>query len=262
MIHHVIQAFSNNPNLNIHSILLTGSQLEPSTVDFWSDTDLIILLAPHDRIDQQVIEDIIKRLGLIIGREVYISQHVIKQRLVILLDSKIERLDIQVCTFQQGLSLKAIINKQYKLIFGTPLPAPHLSSNSAAGPLFSKVEFHTEKSDQIWFLFFECVKKFMRNDHLIGLDLLLELLKKYLAFEMVARDQQYGTTIHRRGYSERIPASIEPSQIRYDNKMELLDYLKHLTIEFAQILANHMGEDQHKAAIFIRYIEDIWQKNE
>ena len=89
-------------------------------------------------------------------------------------------------------------------------------------------KYRGERVDEIWLKFFLCVNKFMRNDHLIGLHLLLDLLRDYLVLELEIRDQLKGTNIHRFGDAESLPEKIDPINIDYQNRRATLTYIKDL----------------------------------
>ncbi|MDX1939606.1 MAG: hypothetical protein SFU99_03595 [Saprospiraceae bacterium] len=249
-----VKLFTNHESIKIKTILLVGSKLDPSNVDFWSDTDIIIILNPTEVIDKEQIENIILKIGRRIGKEEYSSANVMTQRLVIEKKNRIERLDLKICTYDAWAIQAHSIDNQHKILFGDPLNV-ELEHKKLIREVI-KIEYNSDEIDQIWFLFFECVKKFMRNDHLIGLHLLLDLLRSYLVMKMLERDIIYNTNIHKIGYREKLPEEIEINRIDYMNKEKVLNYIEKLAIEFDKEFLKQHKEYQSRVGAFLKYMKE------
>ena len=86
----------------------------------------------------------------------------------------------------------------------------------------------------------------MRNDHLIGLHLLMRLIQENLVIQMVERDQELRTNFHRFGEGEKLPDSIDLSKINYSSKPEILNYISNLGKWYDQKLQSHFPEYQKR----------------
>ncbi len=202
--------FNRQKEFAIDRIQLQGSRLQPETVDYWSDTDVLIVLKPGAVLDKSLMDELLGRLGTIIGRDTYHTDGYLKERLVVALGRRTALIDLKVQTFGfwQAETNPTTTESQVKTNF--------------------EVQYRREHVDRIWLKFFLCINKFMRNDHLIGLHLLLDLLRDYLVLEMELRDQMKGTNIHRFGDAESLPKTIEPGQIAYQDREATLTYIMSL----------------------------------
>ena len=66
----------------------------------------------------------------------------------------------------------------------------------------------------------------MREDALIGLHLLMDLLKEVLVLQMMKRDEKYQTHFHRHGYGKSLPPELDLSKLTYQNKVDILTFLE------------------------------------
>lgn len=227
----LITYFTDHPAIHVSQILLTGSKVAGTEVDFWSDTDLILVSPPNIALSENAIKKVTTDLGTVIGQEQYWSASVCTIRLVILIDDQLERLDLKFCTNDYWLGQQPSIIAEVRLLYQSELSAAEPTPISVP-----PAEYPLKKVDELWFRMFECVKKFMRKDHLIGLHLLMGILQDYLVLQMQKRDQREGTSIHRKGFAERLPIDLELQQINYTDKDELLDYINRLAYYIDQEL--------------------------
>ncbi|MCI4668894.1 MAG: hypothetical protein MRZ79_12225 [Bacteroidia bacterium] len=234
--------FLEVPKLEVRSIVLVGSRLQAEHVDFWSDTDLLLCVSPASEIQADHFLAALSKLGEPIAKELYLSPDKLSLRIIISTDTGIQKLDISV--FHSTIKSPTLA---FQLLWGElPTFEPHSDTTKKI----------SQKADQIWFLFYECVKKFMRSDHLIGLHLLLELIREYLVFQMINRDQERGTHIHRFGYQEQLPREIELAQINYHHKPSLLNYLEKLA-EFMDLeMEKQLQSYSSKLHFYKRYLEN------
>ncbi|MEL6972988.1 MAG: hypothetical protein AAFO02_22680 [Bacteroidota bacterium] len=253
----IITYFTDHPAIHFSQILLTGSKVAMAQVDFWSDTDLILVSPPEVALPENAIKTVTADLGVVIGQEQYWSVSVCTIRLVILIDDQVERLDLKFCTHDYWISQESSIIKEVRLLYQSE------QSVAASKPIsLSLAKYPLKKVDELWFRMFECVKKFMRQDHLIGLHLLMGILQDYLVLQMQKRDQREGTTIHRKGFAERLPVDLELHQINYTDKDALLDYINRLASYIDQELlvstpsyfsrSQYLSEYITKSKAFIR----------
>lgn len=65
-------------------------------------------------------------------------------------------------------------------------------------------DWDLDKIDSFWFVTIQALGKLMRKDYLIADHLSYMLLMEGLVIQMVIRDNEYGTNIHRYGYGEQL----------------------------------------------------------
>ncbi|MBB4077992.1 putative nucleotidyltransferase [Lewinella aquimaris] len=247
-----VRLFSKNEYVKINSIILVGSKLEDSKSDFWSDTDLIVVLKRGEAIEKEQIEKVVLGIGEIVGKEEYRTKDNIIQRLVVSFNNLIEKIDLKIITYEGWINTESQTTTQSKLLYGKSIPKS-IKRNETLSKGGRNGE-NLERINRIWFVLFECIKKFMRNDNLIGLHLLLQLLSEYLVLRMQERDVKYTTNIHRMGYNEKLPKCLEFEQLNYRDKWAILSYIESLSIELDKQLGNQYSGYESRIKIFKEYL--------
>ncbi len=243
-----IDAFITQFQSHCRAVHLYGSQVIPNSLDFWSDFDFMVEVIPGLPLLPIAFEGWLHQQGQVLAREIHSSSEVITHRLILEVTGKIVRLDLGFCTQQHW----------QKFIPDQHAPSQTLWENTQPRrvvKLMGEPEVMVPAEQETWFLYFECLKKFMRNDHLIGLHLLLSLLKQYLELRMLERDEKRGTNVHRHGQAELLPEEIEFSQLHYQDKRQVAAYLLHLARLWDQASAKHNADYVSSLAGFTRYVQ-------
>ena len=187
----------------------------------------------------------------LLGKEEFESPQKLTQRFVLHWQNSIVRLDWSIYTYDQWLQ-QAPKDKMQKVLYQNLITRPqrrkHLKWKADAVPQ------DLAHQNKIWFLLFECEKKFMRNDNLIGLHLLLELIQEYLVLRMQERDEAAGTTIHRYGQSETLPVALDMDKLDYCDKPAISTYLRHLATAFEQFWQKQLDDFESRLHFFEEYL--------
>ncbi|MCJ8015333.1 hypothetical protein MUG84_27115 [Paenibacillus sp. KQZ6P-2] len=233
-INHVVDAITSNLK-DVRGIVLSGSQQSDEIVDIWSDTDLLIVMDEGFLIDEQVIIGAINSIGFVVGSETYRSvEHSISFRTCISLENSIHLLDVKFCSYDEWILIESQKGQSYTIIFGD------LKLRDKLPSLVKNYSFDSYESNNTWFKYFMAIKKFARNDNLIGLHLLLDLVRDFLVVELIERDIRYGTNIHRYGYGEQLPPNIEMSKLDITNQRAVFDYIDKLAYEYDKKLISNV----------------------
>ncbi|MEO3946708.1 hypothetical protein [Gorillibacterium sp. CAU 1737] len=237
----------------LKALVLRGSRqsdLDAET-DSWSDTDLLIVLNPAAELQKERLFQVIDELGFVIGKEIQgVSEQSVLYRAAIEYEGAVHLLDAHFCSYEEWVSTEAYRDQASTLLYGS---LEWAEERRPAAPMPNPFEAYA--SDETWFKYFIAIKKFVRQDHLIGLHLLLDLVREYLVVEMLERDKQHGTNIHRFGYGELLPSSLQLSSVDVSRKEELYAYMGRLACAYdAKLLANQEGY-RSKAALVIAYLE-------
>lgn len=221
-------------------------------MDYWSDTDLTIVLSKGIELTDSMPDDISKGLGFVLAKEIHRGSERITLRLVIQQDQRIELLDLSILTFSQLKNEISALQGSYQILYGS---IPEVPKPLPVKPSFS-FHYSGDSINQTWFVFYQCVKKFMRQDHLIGLHLLMRLVQEYLVIAMIERDQTYQTNIHRFGYREELESDIHPRHLNYMDKDAILDYINRLAFRYDEKLLHSLHDYSSRYAAFELYIEN------
>jgi len=231
---HVIHTLTTNlTGIGIQAIVLRGSQQTKDEVDLRSDIDLLVVLQPEARMDAEALIQGVHQTGTVFGDELYSSPESVLFRAAIYHDSSVELLDIGLCSHAHWLSNESsskqtvvhgdIDTDQGRVKQPTGDSSPHMDETQIQAT---------------WFKYIATVKKFCRNDYLIGMHLLLDLIREYLVLEMIERDFRCGTNVHRFGYSEKLPDEIKLSNVDETNLNGVLDYIATLANAYDQKLSS------------------------
>ncbi len=207
----------------VQALVLRGSQQTDSVIDLWSDTDLVIILKPLFCTNETDFVRVINSIGFVIGCEMYkYSEHSMLYRTAIDYEYSIHMLDTQICSYGDWIFTESKKDQPSTVVYGNIELDERITESARP------CSFHSYNSSNTWFKYFMAIKKFARNDNLIGLHLLLDLIREYLVIEMMERDIRQGTNIHRLGYGEQLPDTIKLSQIDVSDKKEIYDYIARL----------------------------------
>jgi hypothetical protein len=195
------QLFEGDPDAR--ALVLTGSLADAEVeADAWSDVDMKVVLA--DRSVDRYYRSLawLQPFGQLVGMERHEGQAA--KTLRVCLDG-FKRFDL---VFVPQSALHSSSSKNYNL-FSQPyaviwsrlprLGAQIASLSSPAGhPDISDIEIE-RLADQFWFKAAATIAKVVRNDLLIGFHLALDLTRDCLVLQMLRRDREMGTQVHRIG---------------------------------------------------------------
>jgi len=233
---------------NILSIYLKGSRQDMSQVDYWSDTDIIIVLKNNYKISEELEHALDEFFGPIMAKELYVHKGGIGYRVITTIGDCIKQYDLQV--LEDTLSMN-YLKDDMTCIYGIDN-----SVTSSNEPTQNLNEVYNEKKiREVWFKYFECVKKFSRNDNLIGMHLLFDLLKEYLVLEMVKRDIKTNTRVHRFGYSEKLQSNLDMTLLNSGKTTDKLSFILQLAKEYDCELRKLHSEYQTRYAYLEHHIK-------
>ncbi len=234
----------------IQAIVLRGSQQTAQVVDMWSDYDLLIVLNPSASIDENKFIQTVNKIGRVVGCELYREHNSVLYRTAIEFRSSIQLLDTTVCSYQEWVSKEP--PESQKIVLGQIEP----SSVPKVPPVADKPFRPDDRQiNPTWFKYVGAIKRFCRNDNLIGMHLLLDLVREYLVLQMVERDNLHKTNIHRFGDDEHLPDAIKLSHIDESNKEQVLDYIAKLASEYDQKLVSMIEGYSSRYHLVLQYIE-------
>lgn len=249
LVDRLCRALSRESTLDVRAILLHGSKISSGMVDTWSDTDLIIILNKDQAIISTIIDAAIGTLGPILARETHLETGKEVRRYVVETDKRIEQVDLSIYRFDYWTQSDNIPEMEYELLYGS-LPEGSNIQNPPKNP----VQYPESSIDATWFRYFQCVKKFMRGDNLIGSHLMMGLIQENLVLEMIERDERKQTNIHRFGDYEPMPWLDKLANIDSKNREQVLNYLQGLSQYYDDGLLARFPDYESRHAAFQRFI--------
>jgi hypothetical protein len=166
-------------------------------------------------------------------------------------DHAIHLIDVSICSYNHWVEVESSSNIS-TVLYGDI----ELEGQEHDEPANLSFNSYAERINEVWFKYFGAIKKFARKDHLIGLHLVLDLIREYLVVEMIERDIQHQTTIHRHGYGENLPKQITLSQLDETDIYSVLEYLKRLAFEYDRKLLMHVKGYESRYLSITKYIEE------
>lgn len=192
----------------IEAVVLKGSCANKGIIkDKWSDIDLVIIVSDN-KIDSFFPNmDWILPLGEIFAVEQYTGDLTMTTRvclnnfmrfdLIFILDSKLK--NVQNWSYNP-------FGETYNIIFSNIAELNKFISKLPDNRVFSrttKAELDV-MANNFWFLGIMAIVKVMRGDYLIGSHLAFEMVQQCIVLQMILRDHEKGTNIHRMGGCETI----------------------------------------------------------
>ncbi len=247
----LIDKFQNILKLNDNEIVsayLKGSKRFKNKVDYWSDTDLLII-HNKDLIDDDIkyLDDYFKPIH---GKQLFEYDGGLTYRVVSWKDNILNQYDLQIVTLDFSNKYSNELSSDIDLIYGKDL----LSNCNEIKQQKPEIIYDNKHIDDVWFKYYECVKKIARKDNLIGIHLLLDLIREYLVLEMIERDVRLNTNIHRYGNNETI--DIEISDLDNMGLIKRLEFIKNLAIKYDKRLSLIFREYNSRLNKFELHIEN------
>lgn len=251
---HVIDTLAANVT-GIRAMVLRGSQQTGDEVDLWSDIDLEVILELEMKVDETQFIKAHDKIGFVVGSESYSKKDEFFYRTAIAFESSIHLLDATVYSYDQWVSVEAFSPKSSTIVYGQ-IEIGKIGKEIAVDYSFDP---YNDRIHQTWFLYIGTIKKFARNDNLIGMHLLLDLIREYLVVEMIERDIRQNTHIHRFGYGERLPDSIKLSQIDESDKVKIFEYIDRLAYEYDKKLSENLKDYISRYEMVSKFIDKSLQ---
>jgi len=188
---------------NARAFALTGSLADTSIqIDAWSDIDVKVVLtaAAVDRYYASVAW--LRPFGQLIGTERHTDRFAKTLRVCLVNFQRFDLVFVPESTLQNPSAWDAGLFRQPCTVLWSKLPdletqiAAHTSP--AAYHDISEADL-TRMADAFWFKAASAIGKVTRNDLLIGMHLALDLARDCLVLQMIRRDREKGTNIHRTG---------------------------------------------------------------
>jgi len=210
----------------IDDIKIYGSVKNPADLDIYSDVDMEITMLDNLPIDiKALLNAAADEFSPVFGYEVI--SHSLKDA-------------VRVC-FENGM--------RFDLIFRYPSDKePLIKEHSLEDSFLSKI---ADVANQFWFMASMVLAKLGRNDNLIAAHLVLELCQMVIVIQMLVRDNEKGTNIHRFGGGEDVPALHSPIHVpnRPHSKCRTVDAI--LTTLFSAAAHMDMAMETQKSDILI-----------
>lgn len=190
-------AFKRDPA--VCAVILTGSLADDAVpADFWSDVDLKVILSDDAVERYHAATDWLATFGRVVGLERHTSPLTKTLRVCLAGSQRFDFVFIPESVLQGESSL---FYPPCRVLWSR-LPA--LKSHIAPQPLKAEYRAVTaadieRMADAFGFKAALAIAKVARNDGLIGMHLALDLARDCLVLQMLRRDREEGTTIHRTG---------------------------------------------------------------
>ncbi|MBN2393390.1 MAG: aminoglycoside 6-adenylyltransferase [Anaerolineae bacterium] len=194
---HLSDTFKRDPE--VRAVILTGSLADNDVqADFWSDVDLKVILADGAVDRYHATTDWLASFGRVVGLERHTSPLIKTLRVCL---EGFRRFDF-VFIAESALQVESHLLQPPCRVLWSRLP--DLEARIAPSPLMTEAPNVSDSdiermADAFWFKAAVTITKVARNDLLIGMHLALDLARDCLVLQMMRRDCEAGTTIHRTG---------------------------------------------------------------
>lgn len=195
-IDHLARFFEGDPDAR--AVILSGSlATEDVQADVWSDVDVKIVLADHAVGRYYASTDWLASFGRLIGLERYDSPAVKTLRVCLEGFQRFDLVFIAESALQEGYRLQPPCK-----VLWTKLPdldacvAPQATPSKPQAVTVADI---ASMADAFWFKASVAITKVARDDLLIAAHLALDLARDCLVLQMMRRDREKGTTVHRTG---------------------------------------------------------------
>ena len=188
---------------DVRALILTGSVASSTVVpDEWSDVDAKVVVADHALNEYAGSTQWLAPLGRVIGLERHRNGQAVSLRIC---SEQARRFDIMLIPES---SLTDVDRWEWNPFLGEFQvmwsKIPNLADMISSIPRLPLVTGPDQEGlcrivDQFWFKAAAALGRVARNDLLVGLHLGLDLVRDCLLLQMLLRDRELGTNIHREG---------------------------------------------------------------
>lgn len=240
-----------NFDQNLNSIYLKGSMQDETKMDYWSDTDLLII-TKTENIKDLYVKELDEVFHPIHAKQLYDYSGCITYRVTSFVEETILQYDIQIIT-------QAFFNEYQNALLSK---VQHLYGEESKIEINDSVQqnyhHHYDESaiNNLWFCFYETTKKLCRKDNLMSLHLIFEIVREYLVLKMIDRDIEKGSNIHRYGQSESLPNTLDLNLLQTSDVVDKLKILLSLANEFDKKLCEIYDEYESRSAVFNQHIQN------
>jgi hypothetical protein len=197
VIGHIAHFFEQDPD--VCAVILTGSLADDGVqADIWSDIDVKVIMADHSVARYFTTTDWLEPFGRIVGIERHTSPFAKTLRACL---EGFRRFDL-VFIAESALRGEPHLLQQPCVVLWSTLPdiEAQIAPRPPAPEYCDVTSADIERfADPFWFKATVAIAKVARNDLLIGAHLALDLARDCLVLQMMRRDREKGTTIHRTG---------------------------------------------------------------
>ena len=188
---------------DVRALILTGSLADDSVAeDEWSDLDLTIVVSDNAVARFFSSRDWLESFGQIVGLEQHDGADVKTVRVCFAPCKRVDVSLIPRSVLSRSVKQKgAAVCRAHAVIWSKIPELDSWISSLFLDPALAKVADYdiAQMADNFWFKASVAFGKTMRNDLLVALHLALDLARDCLVLQMMRRDREKGTTIHRFG---------------------------------------------------------------
>jgi len=188
---------------DVRALILTGSLADDSVAeDEWSDLDLAVVVSDNAVSRFFSSRDWLESFGQVVGVEHHDGANVKTVRVCFAPCKRVDVSLIPASVLSRSVKQKgAAVCRAHAVIWSKIPELDSWISSLFLDRAFAKVVDYdiAQMADNFWFKASVVVGKTMRNDLLVALHLALDLARDCLVLQMMRRDREKGTTIHRFG---------------------------------------------------------------
>jgi len=240
---------------DIASVVLKGSRLDESSLDYWSDTDVVYVLKDGISVTEDYIKRILVGFGEPVAIEKYIDERCCLIRGIFLFEDQIDEWDILIVNMR-NMNEDFTFPTQSQVIWGNPLKL-HIENDDSA----QTREYDESWIESVWYKLFASAKRICRYDNLIGLHLLLDVYRDLLVVKMIDRDVKLNTNVHRFGENEKFEDLVPLKDLVIGDRAETLNYICRVGKCFDEMMMERFNEYASRFNTFKKYctnsIEEI-----
>lgn len=233
---------------DVKALVVTGSLVDGKEVDVWSDIDLKIVLA-DDAVERYFASVTwLEPLGRPIGVERHVTPPI--KTLRVCLDDLRRRVDVSLMP-----ESNVLLSEPADILWSRmPGLERHIAPVTLAPPTLEPQDI-ARMAEGFWFRVASAVAKVVRNDLLIGMHLALDLVRDCLVLQMIRRDREFNTTIHRTGgWGNELVAEIA-FDVRGDAPEEILDLIAWSCRTFDELAGDLSPTYERRAALVLPGID-------
>lgn len=250
----------------VQAVILKGSVgSENASLDRWSDIDLVVVVM-DEHIDKFFPNtDWILPMGKIFAIEQYPGDFTMTSRICLDGYRRFDCIFIKYSDFEKLSKWNFNpIGREYKILFSKIKNINTILDCSIKEESFKEPEYEVFKNmaNNFWFKGVVAIAKISRGDYLISSHLALEMAQDCIVLQMMLRDREKGTNIHRFGWKENVEILSNIKDLgEFQPPKDIIKIIESSSIIFDKLAKLYSTKYVERYSEFKQWLDDLKKEN-
>lgn len=247
----------------VECIILKGSYADDQiTIDKWSDIDLLIFVDDNNIKDLFNNKELLSSFGNVFALVQVESPTSMVLRICFDTLVRFDLIFMKTSYLKNAHDLEAgLFDRKHKVLYSKVESINQIILNAPKSSPFSPCspEEFNNIADKFWLLAVIAINKLVRGDYLIASHLALEMTQDCIVLQMISRDKEKGTNVHRTGEFEFVEILDKIKGImKEDQAIKIIEIIKESCKTYDELATRYSKAYKSRYATFETWISDVY----